>query len=124
MAAMKELKGVAHNLAHHSQSALSWLHPHLAQACRKAGMDAVSFDLLPGSPYPPGLDESEPLALALASLQEWFFAQLQHLGHDRSTATRAILTFRFRAEDDYDCAVAVTIKTNTGKDYSGSIGFI
>jgi hypothetical protein len=124
MVAMKELKGVAHNLADHSQSSLSWLHPHLAQACRKAGKEGVSFDLLSDNPYPDGLEKSEPLVLALASLREWFFAQLDHLGHDRANITRAVLTFKFRGEDGYNSAVAVTIGTNTGKEYFGRIDFI
>ena len=52
------------------------------------------------------------------------FAQLQHLGHDRASVSRAILTFRFRGEDDYNSAVAVTIGTHIGKEYSGSVDFI
>jgi hypothetical protein len=124
MAAMKELKGTAHNLAHHSQSSLSWLHPHLAQTCKKAGKDAVCFDLLPTNPYPPGLEKFEPLALALDSLRNWFFAQLERLGHDQSKLDHVVLTFKFRGVDGYNSAVAVTITTKAGKDYSGGVDFI
>jgi len=124
MAKLKELGCVAHNLAHHSQSSLSWLHPHLAKACWKAGIEGVSFDLLPNNPYPPGLPDSKPLRLALASLRDWFLGQLDHLGHDRSTVRRAILTFRFRNDDGFNSAVAATIETNAGKEYSGKVDFI
>jgi hypothetical protein len=123
MVATKELRGVAHNLAHHSQSSLSWVHPHLARVCKQAGTAIVTFDLLPENPYPPGLPNSEPLRLALSSLRTWFLGQLEHLGHAQSSISHAVLTFRFRDTDDYNSAVAASIGTSTGKAYSGGVDF-
>jgi hypothetical protein len=123
MASVKTLKGVAHNLAHHVQSGLSWLHPRLARACRTAGLEVVSFDLIPKDPYPDGLPVLEPLALALAELREWFFVQVNLHGHTRADISRARLTFGF-ADDGSNCAVVATIGTSTGRAYSGSVDFI
>jgi hypothetical protein len=42
MTKMAELAGVAHNIAHHSASNLSYLSPHLAQALRAAGEETTA----------------------------------------------------------------------------------
>jgi hypothetical protein len=123
-ASIKRLRGVAHNLAHHAQSGLSYLHPHLAEACKKAAIQSVSFDLLPESPYPSELASCEPLRLALVELREWFFGQLDHLGHDRSNLDHVFLAFEFRGADPYDSEVAAAIRTTTGKEYLGKVAFI
>lgn len=123
-ASIKQLRGAAHNLAHHSQSGLSWLHPHLARACEEAGVQRVSFDLLPKNPYPADLPSCEPLRRALVVLREWFLGQLDHLGHDKADLDHVLLTFEFRDVHSYDSAVAAAIQTRAGKEYSGSVDFI
>jgi hypothetical protein len=53
----KTLRGVAHDIAHHAQDGLSWVHPHLFLACHDAGVTSAEFELLEKSPYPSGLSE-------------------------------------------------------------------
>jgi len=116
MASFRELRGIAHNLAHHSQSGLSWLYPHLRQVCRRAGVSVASFNLLPHDPYPADVPQWEPLRLALASLRVWFLELLAPHGHDQSNLCSVTLTFRFRDDDGSNPAVRATISTNTGKE--------
>jgi hypothetical protein len=71
MPRQSELAGIAHDIAHHSGSGLSFLNPHLAIALRSAGMESAEIDLLRPAPYPPVTTESEPLRLALARLHEF-----------------------------------------------------
>lgn len=66
---MADLVGVAHNIAHHSASGLSFLSPHLAQALRADGEETTAIELLGQNPYPPKIAELQPLRLALTSLK-------------------------------------------------------
>jgi hypothetical protein len=68
MASLKTLQSVAHDIAHHAQSSLGWLHPHLSQACRAAGRTTVQIRLTDADPYPQLLEPMEPLRLALLGL--------------------------------------------------------
>jgi hypothetical protein len=120
----KLLNGIAHNLAHHSQSALSYLHPHLAEASRAAGLSAVSLDLLAPDPYPPELPMLQPLRLALGALRSWFDDLVQRLGFNAGDVRSARMTFQFRSRDDYDCKVQVLVVTKTGQEIRGDVDYI
>lgn len=121
---MKELKCVAHDLAHQSQSGLSWLHPHLAEACRLAGVREPSFELLVPEPYPQGVPRLEALRLAPKGLQTWFTELVARLGHDKEKLSSVLLRFQFGTADNYNSAVEVTISTSTGKRYGGQVDYI
>jgi hypothetical protein len=45
-------KALAYSMAHHSQSYLSYLHPHLGEACEAAGVGEITLDLLDGPILP------------------------------------------------------------------------
>jgi len=64
-----KLAGVAHSIAHHAGSGLSYISPHLAEALRAVGASTTDIDLLAFSPYPPEAAEFKPLRLALNALQ-------------------------------------------------------
>lgn len=74
------LKGVAHNIAHHSGSGLSYISPHLANALRSAGVESTEIDLLVPQPYPPVAADSRPLRLALATLHQFVLMLLEKHG--------------------------------------------
>lgn len=124
MPAMKTMRGVANNLAHHSQSSLSWLHPHLAIACSRAGVRETRVELMASAPYPIGLPDFAPLRVALATLRTWFLEQMTHLGFDPRCAISAVLCFRFRLGDEYNSAVDATITTTNGREYLGHADYI
>ena len=117
MPSLQELSGIAHNLAHHSQSSLSWLHPHMAQACHLAGVTEVKIELLDSDPYPPALPKLKPLALALMGLQARFWEILDKQQIPRSRVRSVQLEFHFLSEDtdNYLCAVRAAITAPNGK---------
>jgi hypothetical protein len=75
-----ELAGIAHNIAHHAGSGLSYLSPHLAQALRATGAETTQIDLLSKEPYPSNAVELKPLRLALATLRLTVQALLERHG--------------------------------------------
>ncbi len=91
MAKLATLAGVAHNIAHHSASGLSYLSPHLAQALRGAGVATTEIDLLAPEPYPPRAIELQPLRLALRSLKSTVAEILQKHGFMVSDVVSIIL---------------------------------
>lgn len=68
MARIAILAGVAHDIAHHAASALSYLSPHLALALRAAHQPTTQMDLLDPAPYPALVAKHPPLRSALAAL--------------------------------------------------------
>lgn len=62
------LAGVAHDIAHHAASALSYLSPHLALALRAAHQPTTQMDLLDPAPYPALVAAHPPLCSAMAAL--------------------------------------------------------
>ncbi len=122
MASIKTFAGVAHDIAHHSQSSLSWLHPHLGQACRLAGVNTAVIDLLSQQPYPASLPKLKPLELALSSLQArfWEIVELKRLSRD--CIAYAQLKFFFPPNyDDYSCSVSATITTSHGNVFTRKV---
>ena len=89
------MNGVTHDIAHHAQSGLSWLYPHLGEACRDAGVLVTSVDLVEGEPYPRGLRHKQPLALALVAMRQTLKAILEKHGFDFADVTSARLEFTF-----------------------------
>lgn len=84
---MRALAGVAHDIAHHAASGLSYLSPHLAQALRDAGLRTTTLELLEASPYPPGVKAVKPLRLALQALHATAQSILERNGFSRSDVT-------------------------------------
>ncbi len=114
---LKPLGGVAHDIAHHSQSFFSYLHPHLSQACRTVGTDIVQVDLLDVDPYPAGLPRWKPLETALPNLLPMFWKILDATGLDRTRVKSVRLRFEFteNRSDDHSCAVECEIASSDGK---------
>lgn len=80
MVTKRALAGVAHDIAHHAASGLSYLSPHMANALREAGLSTTTLELLDASPYPQGVGELRPLRLALQTLQATVEGILQKNG--------------------------------------------
>ena len=74
------LAGVAHDIAHHAASALSYLSPHLSLALRAAHQPTTRMDLLDPAPYPALVAEQAPLRSALAALHATALRILQTHG--------------------------------------------
>ena len=119
MSSLKNLQAVAHDIAHHAQSGLSWLHPHLGRACREASVMEASIDLLELHPYPVGLPTHEPLALALGGLHQRFLDMLSQYHLSETDLESAELHFAFKPDprDDYSCLVKSILRSGAGHTY-------
>ena len=91
MTKMADLAGIAHNIAHHSASGLSYLSPHLAQALRAAGEETTAIELLVQDPYPPKIGEVQPLRLSLASLKATAQGLLKKHGFNQNDVISIVL---------------------------------
>src|SRR6185369_14307871 len=87
MATRRALAGVAHDIAHHANSGLSYLSPHMAQALRTVGLETTVVELLVSSPYPPGASEMKPLRLALQALRSTSGTILEKYGFSLADVT-------------------------------------
>src|SRR5258708_2576597 len=114
MPSYKLLKGVAHDIAHHSVSGLSYIHPHLSAACREAHINRVQLDVSLDDPLPDDLPRSQPLTLSTRNLHVTFIDLLEKYGFSIADIKSAILDFSFSPsrKDDYTCSCKSTITTN------------
>ena len=87
MTTQRALAGVAHDIAHHAGSGLSYISPHLAQALRASGLETTNVELLDPNPYPQGVAELKPLGLALQALHSTAEEILQKYGFEKSDVT-------------------------------------
>ena len=119
MGRMSTLAGVAHNIAHHAGSGLSYISPHLAQALRAAAVETTEIDLLAPAPYPPKAAELQPLRLALASLQSTANALLAKHGFSASDVSSMILyaTPAPWDKDGYSLHTRAVLISSAGRTY-------
>lgn len=123
MPSQRALAGVAHDIAHHAASGLSYIHPHLYQACVAAGVRTARIDLLASDPYPSGLPEIQPLRLALGALQEKFSDVLRANGFAASDVAEAGLAIQFplAGADGYTCQSASRLVSARGRVYTAAL---
>jgi len=119
MPTRRALTGVAHDIAHHSTSGLSYLSPHLAQVLRDAGLNTTEIELLDTNPYPPGALELKPLRLALRTLHSTVESIFQKSGFDLSDVTSVQLQATPDPSDPlgYLLQTRVIITADNGKTF-------
>ena len=124
MPSSKLLNGVAHDIAHHAISGLSYLHPHLSQTCRKAGITEIALDLMSESPLPSSVPDCQPLRLASQALHRTFVGILESVGFALTDVSAARLTFSIvpDAPDDYSYVSCTSVLvTARGQSYRHDI---
>jgi hypothetical protein len=124
MPSSKLLNGVAHDIAHHAMSGLSYLHPHLSETCRKAGIAGVTLDLTSESPLPSSVPDYQPLRLASQALHRTFVGILESVGFTLADVSAARLTFSIvqDAPDDYSYVSCTSeLSTTRGQSYRHDI---
>ena len=119
MARMAEITGVAHNIAHHAASGLSYLSPHLAQALREVGSDTTEIELWVPEPYPNNAAKLQPLRLALMSLKTTAIAVFSKHGFNLDDIVSVVLhaTPAPWDADGYVLHTRVVIKAMNDKAY-------
>ena len=122
MASRRLFKGVAHDLAHHAQSGLSYMHPHVVRNCKAYSLGEVTAELLSGSPWPAAFRPSKPLRLATSALQETLNGFIRRQGLDPDDLTSANVTFQLvPSKDDWTTIVSSRLQLKNGKSYHASI---
>lgn len=125
MASAKRLRSVCHSIAHHAASGLSYIHPHIGEACRRSGVASAQIDLLAEFPYPGGLPESEPLRLALGGLREKLEGILLSEGMSLSELSRASLSVELLPGlDNYCCNCTAALALSEGTEVSYVVNYL
>ena len=119
MPTARVLQSVAHNIAHHAASGLSFLHPHAYRGLHALGLNQLTFDLLQSSPL--SLEQIEtPLSLSANALQKKFRDILNSAGFQADDLIGAILEMRFPSGDEYICDTACSLTTKDGKSFNAN----
>ena len=119
MASKRLFNGVAHDLAHHAQSGLSYMHPHVTRDCRAHSMRQVSADLLSPAPWPAGFKPSKPLRVATDALRETLARLISQQGLAGEDLQTARLTFHLvEGKDDWTTQVSSLLQLKDGKTYT------
>ena len=126
MPSVKHLNSVCHSIAHHAVSGLSFVHPHVLAACRGAGLDQMSVDLLDPEPCPERFRGTEPLRLSLRALRGKLDEILVAEGFSLGDLSSAQLTFAPASQgcDDY-CSICHAVLTSaTGHTYEHIVDYL
>ncbi len=127
MTKRKRLNSVAHSIAHHAVSALSYVHPHLGEACADVGVHHVVIDVMQDDPCPPEFRDRRPLRLSVGKLKETLSGILESEGFSLDALREAKLTFYFKQNrTDHYCsicnAVLVDSEGTTHEDWVDYMG--
>jgi hypothetical protein len=122
MTSIKRLQAAAHDIGHHAQSGLSYLHPYLCEMAIATGLTHARIDLLRERPYPEALPEHGPLRLAVGVLREKFVHILAGYGLERALVASVTLEFSFpRERDCYSSRVSVRVVSASGREFRAQL---
>lgn len=126
MASTKRLKSVAHSLAHHAVSGLSYLHPHLSEACESVGKTYTVIDLVADNPCPASFKGNVPLQLALQELKGFYVRLLESEGFqmDAISSTTLLFSFNLKQNCHYCSTCTATIHTVTGTVFEKTVDYL
>jgi hypothetical protein len=119
MPSLKRLRSVCHSTAQHAASGVSFIQPHLGQACREVGLTQVVIDLKESQPYSKELRVHHQLQLALLALQTRFEEILEAEGFTLQDLTRAELQASILGMPPGGIACFLTLQHKTGKIFEG-----
>jgi len=100
MASKKFFKGLVQNISRHSRSYLSYLHPHLGNVLRVAGLNSVTLSLLEGPYLPNNIVPSKELELAISAWRKRFCEMADKTGAELSQLSSATVYFDFGPHKD------------------------
>lgn len=126
MTSLKRLNSVCQSIGHHAVSGLSFVNPHLSQACKANGFDIAEIDLLDDEPYPKNIERIEPLQKTLITLKEKFEKILNSEGFPVQDMTSVKLEFHFPSKymDDYSCDCYVFLIHKSGKTFFHGVDYV
>jgi hypothetical protein len=122
MTSRRRFNGIAHDIAHHAQSGLSFLHPHVVEAMRRNGTSIARLDLLAEKPWPATFVAHEPLRLATAALRATFRDLVADASLEVGDLAEASLAFVNPAwTEDHPKEVRATFITTDGRRFQHSL---
>ena len=123
MPSQKRLSSICQSIAHHAVSGISYIHPHVLQACRSARLKEIAVSLLDSEPCPELFRHLEPLRLSLRGLRTRFEEILATEGFSLADSAEATLTFSPdpQVSDDYSTICRSRLTSNTGRSYMHTI---
>ena len=126
MALSKKLKSVAHNMAHHSVSGLSYINPHLAKACKIKNLVNIKLNLLDDDICPNLFSSNKEIKDSCSALKETFIFILNDNNFSLENISSAFLSFYFNFTqwDAYSSLCKCEITHENGKTYSRIISFL
>lgn len=95
------LNSIAHNIAHHAASGLSYIQPYAGQASRSKKLSPLTLDLLADDPLNGLVAAEDPLGLSSRSIQKKFLGIVSKEGIKSEWIKSAIWEFLFPTEDNY-----------------------
>ena len=118
MTSDKIYNSLTHNIAHHAASGLSYLHPHLSQACKAHGTKDICLRLTEKNVYPHDFPVPDPLKLSTETLKKTFLEMISNLNLSSEKIESASLHFYFSPPyDDYTCVVESEVELQNGKKF-------
>jgi len=125
MPTQNRLNSVCYSIAHHANSGLSFIHPHIGKALKDMGRSSMTISLLDSDPCPVELKENKPLGVALASLKTKFDQILSSEGYSSVDLTQVDMTFSLdEGMDDPYCTFCRTkIISSAGKTFDHRVDF-
>ncbi|MFZ1612600.1 MAG: hypothetical protein WAT51_00405 [Holophaga sp.] len=126
MSSQKLLSSVAHNIAHHAVSGLSYLHPHLKLTLVKANLTSIAVDLLNPELDQPNLKPSKPLTDAIGALKSKFAEILVAEGLSLADVRSAVLVFDFPAyyTDNFCSDCHAFLVGSSGKHFQQAVDYL
>jgi hypothetical protein len=125
MASHKRLKSVVQSIAHHAVSALSFVHPHLGQACEAEGLDSIEIFVSEDEPCPKVFLHIKPLRIALNKLKETFYGLVVIEGFEPKEIETARLVFEFRhGQLDHYCSNCTASLVSASTTYKSKVNYL
>src|SRR5882724_8396000 len=121
MAKQKQLNGVAHNIAHHAISGLSYLHPYLGQLADKDRLRVIVIDLLSKNAYDETIEIPAHLQLATENFRNKFKEMVVATGNSIDIIQTATVTFHDFDNDNYRSTADAYFKLISGAEYKQSV---
>ncbi len=95
MTKIKRLRSVVHCTGHHAISGLSFVHPHLGEACKDNKISSVSVNLLKEEFIPKLRSISKELNLSTTALRKTFIEFLNKENISNNEIVKAYILFNF-----------------------------
>lgn len=122
MSSQKRLRSVCQSIAHHAVSGLSYLHPHVARACRDQGIAKITINLFESDGRLENVLAGTPLQNAIKSLSEKFHSVL--LAEGFSLSDLAVASISLAPDKDFNDDYCTVCDAQLGQYDGQSVRYV